>query len=262
MKIVWWSLLAGLAMAAGAQPPHAMHGPSKGTKPAVDSYVLMDRYFPFHPGEVRTYSYRGETADGPGPDPPTKTFAATYTETVIDVQDTTPRHRIVRLEISGGLRGADHTRCGIDPVEADPTPDDRLKAPWRFSYLFEGRFVLLKCDPGPNVPGETPSSYRRDEEELEYILPLRVGRGWGQEPKRRDTCYGWYIAGQKTVSVPAGTFKNCFRLIYNTLPDDLQRWICPGTGLVAEEYTHHGTQMHSRIELISITTPPGEKRQP
>jgi hypothetical protein len=45
-------------------------------------------------------------------------------------------------------------------------------------------------------------------------------------------------------------------LIYRTLPDDKERWVCAGVGLVADEYTHHGWVNHYRIELQRLTTTP------
>ncbi len=260
MKLVCAALLVALAIAAAAQQPAANAHHSNHPKPAIDYKALIERYVPFHAGEVRTYAYRGETVEGPGADSPVRTVIAEYTETVISVHQVTPKFRIVRLEISGGKQGADHTRCGVDPLEAEPDADDNLKVPWQYSYVFAGRFVFQKCNPGPDDSLELPGRYRLDEEGVDYILPLRVGRGWGREdglPREgpHDTRWEWFVAGRQTISVPAGTFEGCFRLIYETNPDDTQRWICPGVGLVAEEYTHHGTLMHSRIELTSVTKP-------
>jgi hypothetical protein len=79
-----------------------------------------------------------------------------------------------------------------------------------------------------------------------------VGAVWGADPAfpaREDTFYQWHVEARTDVDVPAGRFKDCFALAYRTNPDHLMRWVCPGVGLVAWEYDHHGTVEQYRAEL-------------
>lgn len=90
-----------------------------------------------------------------------------------------------------------------------------------------------------------------------FQSPLEVGRLWPAFPglpPREDTDYQWLVESQVDVDLPAGEFKNCYRILLNTLPDTLVRWVCPGTGLVAEQYHHHGAINDYRYELQAYTT--------
>jgi hypothetical protein len=88
---------------------------------------------------------------------------------------------------------------------------------------------------------------------LRYGFPLRVGVKWGQDPVRKDRMYGYYVESQEDVTVSAGTFRNCFKVVYATLPDTETEWYCPGTGVVKSELRHHGTLMNRIAELENIT---------
>jgi hypothetical protein len=269
MKLICAALLAGLAWAAAAQQPPANHDQGKNPKPAIDYNALRDRYFPFHAGQVRTYTYRGEEELGSD----IHRYAATYTETVIAVRDITPEIRVVQLEIRGS-RGADHTRCGVGPMEGDPDPDEPVVDPSSFWYIFSGGLVYTRCAQEDLdklvhwLRGHPPRDEDRYSDNCrpwcnDYVLPLKVGRSWGnpswKERPPGQTRWEFFVAARETVSVPAGTFKDCFQIIYNTNPGDLKTWICPGAGLVADESTHHGSLMHYRIELAGMTTKQPEK---
>lgn len=94
----------------------------------------------------------------------------------------------------------------------------------------------------------------------EYVLPFHVGALWGADPEdqgRADGMYQWNIDGKTDVKVPAGKFKGCYDILFRTMPDHEERWICPGVGLTSLEYEHNGTVHHYLIELqsYSIGTP-------
>lgn len=77
----------------------------------------------------------------------------------------------------------------------------------------------------------------------EYIFPLQVGLKWGdpESLNREDNMYVFYVEKIEDVTVPAGTFKNCFKIAHYTLPDKTIQWFCPDVGIVRLEYRHHGT---------------------
>lgn len=92
------------------------------------------------------------------------------------------------------------------------------------------------------------------EEGLRYGFPLKVGMKWGEDPEcpRDDNMYCWYVEKMEDVTVPAATFKNCFKIVYYTCPDDSAEWYYPGVGIVKYEYRHHGTITNETRELIKI----------
>lgn len=89
----------------------------------------------------------------------------------------------------------------------------------------------------------------------EYIVPFEVGNVWAfwaDLPEREDTNYQWHVQDIVDVSVPAGEFTDCFRLLFNTTSASTIRWVCPDVGLVAFEYHHYGTPNDYRAELVDF----------
>lgn len=85
----------------------------------------------------------------------------------------------------------------------------------------------------------------------EYLLPLKVGSKWGDADQlnRKDNMYAYYIEGIEDVTVPAGTFEDCYKIVYRTCPDETIEWFCPGVGIVKVKYHHHGTIINYVSEL-------------
>jgi hypothetical protein len=91
---------------------------------------------------------------------------------------------------------------------------------------------------------------------LKYGFALEVGKKWGCDRKEpwqgNDASYCNYAQKIEDVVVPAGVFKNCFKIVYETCPDTSIEWYCPGTGIVKKEYHHHGTITNITEELEKI----------
>ena len=91
---------------------------------------------------------------------------------------------------------------------------------------------------------------------LKYGFALKVGKKWGCDRKEpwpgNDASYCNYVEKIEHVTVPAGVFKNCFKIVYETCPDTSIEWYCPGTGIVKKEYHHHGTITNIKEELEKI----------
>ena len=85
----------------------------------------------------------------------------------------------------------------------------------------------------------------------EDALPLKVGAKWGEPEmlKREDNMYCFYVEKMEDVTVLAGTFKDCYKIVYRTLPDDTRWWFCPNMGIVKIESHHHGTITNWLSEL-------------
>ena len=89
---------------------------------------------------------------------------------------------------------------------------------------------------------------------LKYGFPLKVGMEWDSECdfKRNDHMYCQYVEKVEDVTVPAGTFRNCFKIAHKTIPDEEIEWYYPGVGIVKYEYHHHGTITDEIYELKQI----------
>lgn len=88
----------------------------------------------------------------------------------------------------------------------------------------------------------------------DYVLPFEVGNLWAWDPSlppREDTNYQWHIQAKVDVDVAAGRFEECYRIVLSTLGSSTIKWVCPGIGLVAEEYHHYGAVDDYRAELVS-----------
>ena len=72
------------------------------------------------------------------------------------------------------------------------------------------------------------------------------------DPDRGDHMYCDYVEKMEDVTVPAGTFKNCFKVVYMTCPDETAYWYCPGVGIVKSIYHHHGTIINELVVLKKI----------
>ncbi len=91
----------------------------------------------------------------------------------------------------------------------------------------------------------------------EYIFPLNPKNKWGFLGEKDDSgMYCWIIFEEKEgIEVPAGKFDNSTSIILRTGPDYTIKHLVPGIGLVSEEYSHHGTPIERKKELIKTNLP-------
>ncbi|MBU1887648.1 MAG: hypothetical protein KKB46_00430 [Candidatus Omnitrophica bacterium] len=88
----------------------------------------------------------------------------------------------------------------------------------------------------------------------DYLYPLKVGVKWAYPDlpdslNREDNMYAYYVEDMEDVTVPAGTFKNCFKIVFRTVPEHIIEWFHPEVGVVKVEYVHHGTVTNWVSEL-------------
>jgi hypothetical protein len=213
----------------------------------------FDRYFSFRAGQARSYIVHGESGVGSGQNVHLEPIQGSYTETVLSVRTIAPSIRIVEVKIVGS--GPYHTDCINDAA-------DKKRPAWILWYVAHDNRVFEVCtregvDALERNLQSSPSGLN-SVDGPEYVLPFQVGATWGADPdtpKREDTFYEWSVEERRKAKVPAGKYEGCFQMIYRTIPDHLLRTVCPGVGLVAEEYTHHGWTNHYRIELAKVTSP-------
>jgi len=216
----------------------------------------VDAFFPFRVGSRWIYLVRGEQQEGSGRKGRTESGQGKYSDEVTSVRAISPDVRLVEL-----------VRHGIAPGYAFCSADERQSGQWRFWYVVMGRKIFSRCsqeDAAALVSTHSQSPAPEDAgDDPEFLLPFKVGASWGPDPsapKREDKFYQWNVDAKVDVTVPAGSFRDCYELSFKTLPDDEERWICAGVDLIADEYTHHGTTDHYRIELQSFTSGPEQAK--
>jgi hypothetical protein len=211
---------------------------------------LVDRYFPFRVGQTHSYSVRGESAEGSGQNVRVVPIRGAFSETVLSVQSIAPAMRVIEVRVAGDA--PDYKVCASKS-------DQVRSSAWTFWYVVHNNRVFSECT-REDVDAlledlRSPPSSPTSVDNLEYQLPLKAGNSWGHDPaspKRTDTFYEWFVEAKAPVEVPSGKYDDCYRMAYRTLPDHIERWVCSGVGLVAEEYTHHGWVHHYRIELTKL----------
>lgn len=231
-----------------------MHPDSSGTGAVTGASKApddIDVFFPFHIGSQRTYVYGTLDQQGSGKASAINTVVGRYTETVATVNSVFGSSvRIVGVKHTG--ESPDFLPCTRRVSNGEPDT-------W---YIVDTTRIFLQCsrDQAAKLASQLESMPPgAQSEDLEYLMPLKVGAAWGGDPtdqRREDMMYEWYVEARVDVSVPAGAFKDCYRLIYMTLPDHQIRWVCPGVGLAAFEYSHHGTEIEYRSELESFNVGP------
>ena len=210
------------------------------------STVERSNYFPFQIGSRWTYKVVTETDDVRG----TQKTRGRFSDTVIAIDPAFgPAVQLVEIEEKG--TSPDYAFCHDAP------------RPLKWWYVVNNHKVLSRCtqQEAEELGSSLKASPRTDiVDGLEYVLPFHVGALWGADPEdqgRTDGMYQWNIDGKTDVKVPAGKFKGCYDILFRTMPDHEERWICPGVGLTSLEYEHNGTVHHYLIELqsYSIGTP-------
>jgi len=210
----------------------------------------LDRYFPVRVGESRTYSVSREWTDGSGPNLVNKHSRSSYTETTVGKQVVNGGLEFFEIRRTPGA--SIHALCSGDPWEASSRAPDETEDT-RYRLAVDHSRIYVVCD--SKELEEMKSSAKKDEY-ADFVFPLRLGSAWGADAatlKRKDHMYQWIVAKSlQTMTAGGHLYSNCYEVDFRTLPDDEKRWLCDGVGLVATEYTHHGTMNHYRVELTQI----------
>lgn len=218
------------------------------------SMATTDQAFPYFAGQVRTYNYSRvaavPSADGLAGE--TAADMGTFTERTVFVETgNNDRVRVVGLEQTGENPASG---CAIDPAPNAfdvwiVTDANRLyRVCSRDEAYAIAVDILNEDEAGPTEQLLAP----------EFEVPMEVGDIWRWDPSmplKEGADYQWYVQEKVDVTVPAGHFENCFRIVLSTLPDTTIKWVCPGVGLVAREYHHLGSTHDYRIELANYEMP-------
>lgn len=69
----------------------------------------------------------------------------------------------------------------------------------------------------------------------------------------KDVPYYCYVEKKETITVPAGTFEDCFKIVSERNTETETSWYYPGVGIVKYTYHHHsGTVVDEIKELEKI----------
>lgn len=217
----------------------------------------LTKIFPIYVGSTWTYNYSHFIEPTNAINPPTNPEFGQFTVTVA-VIDTglSDKIKVVGMKVSGEKYFNNCFNEGQELYTGD------LQT-W---YVLDSESLYAACTREEaytiaNARLENPDTFVISTSVLPmFKAPIEVGKVWpafAHLPPSDDTNYKWYIESQVNVDLPVGEFKDCFRILLNTTGDSLVRWICPGIGLVAEEYHHRGAIKDYRFELqnYSLITP-------
>lgn len=126
---------------------------------------------------------------------------------------------VTRAEVVETVRGTKEIP-GIGRVWVVEAPLDSGRSINHY-YVRRGDSVLMI------VPGRGG----RPTRVLYLLQPLRVGLWWYDSGEQREINE---VISEETVSVPAGIFAGCFRLVQKNLrvASRVEKWLAPGVGLV------------------------------
>ena len=206
--------------------------------------------FPFTEGASWTYAYIEETDAGVETGVITETVAAVSTGGSRDVY-------VAHVAVTG--------RTFLGPCPASGVSGGE-SAYWIVSDRSRVYVACSSAEADTLAAELTRGRDARTDEVLghvpAFVLPPREGEVWQAFPGRPvvtdDPSYQWYVDSSVDVDVPAGTFTDCHRVRLSTLPDTLVHWVCPGVGIAATEYTHHGALHDYRAELVGYGIPAQE----
>lgn len=107
--------------------------------------------------------------------------------------------------------------------------------------------------------------------EVELVFPLKLGDQWyqGEEMEKMYPAHDngsmlWRVTRVGSVTVPAGSFDNCYFLEEEIGGMTFENWFCPGVGWVDMKADHYGTPFGSRWVLLRFSNPrvlPGGPRE-
>ena len=91
------------------------------------------------------------------------------------------------------------------------------------------------------------------DDKLRYVFPLSLNKKWREpeSPTTKNGLYSYVVDGLEEVTVPAGTFHDCYRIVFRTIADESVEWFFPNVGIVKSTYHHNGSVDDELYELES-----------
>lgn len=85
---------------------------------------------------------------------------------------------------------------------------------------------------------------------VEFVFPINLDSQWSMD-NAKDAPLNRKVTQAGPITVPAGTFTDCFYLEGVNGGMTFDEWFCPGIGVVWYNAEHHGTPFGNRQELVS-----------
>jgi len=225
------------------EAPTLLHQP---VEIASDDLVLST--FPYFIGNTWEYSFGTRT--NASADHPETNETAKYTAKVVNVETIDEsKARVFYMEVSPP---AANYAGWIFNAPCGSVTDTKIT----YMILTDGKALYEECDRLKliDIANKLFSTPENPPAGAAYVLPLTEGNHWsryGDEPNQDNTFWQWYVEPKTDITVPAGTFKDCYKISFRTNPDITTHIVCPGVGLVASEYHHFGSIVDYRAELTS-----------
>jgi hypothetical protein len=211
--------------------------------------ISISDLFPYFIGTKREYRF-GTLSDNRINQMKTTATLGKYTETVVSVKTgISNRARVVEVQVEG------------ENFFTDCNKGELFSGEISIWYIMNDKQLFIACSK-EEVNAIANDLVRKGVTEIKfpsYIAPLNIGDKWPvfteNDLNREDNAYVWFVESIVPVTVPYGSFENCYRIVLFTNPDTTVRYVCPGIGLVASHYTHHGTVRDFTSELANHNIP-------
>jgi hypothetical protein len=118
-----------------------------------------------------------------------------------------------------------------------------------YTYVISGTNVFKEANPDLG-------NLDLDHYWLEFVFPLQNYATWHPNWEQRMglsqmTSGTRFVEGPLEISVPGGSFKDCFKLVTSFHSGPSMLWFCNGVGMVKKKYDHHGTPYGYEIVLVN-----------
>lgn len=216
-------------------------------------------YFPLYPGTSWTYFYSRE-AEGHGEDGrsirgETRVITESVAMVITTISDEVYLAKIIVAGQSVLAGCYETSTLGSDAEYWMVADESRV---FIVCSKSEATSLAVELVHSPNGQYATSTSATLPE----FMLPLAIGKVWQAFPDFPvdigGSAYLWHVESKLDLRVPAGTFSDCYRIQLFTLGAATKRWVCPGVGLAAIEYNHHGAVHNYRAELIGYEVTGGK----
>lgn len=180
-------------------------------------------------GVGSTWVYSSTEYDVPlSLDPITLTWTCLITKTVANSESRPPYFAARVIQSTSAIDGD-------GPCRALDMPD-------HYGYVARGNYVYYNrnLDAFFLAPSEVEESSL-----LKYIFPLALVERWFPSYQLRNNVFGDDLdaltsAGPMDVSVPAGDFQGCYKIIDAYKQGYCIEYVCPGVGIVMKDCNHGG----------------------
>ena len=228
----------------------ALPEPAPTETPAVFEEDGLLTFFPMQVGMQWTYAYTQLNLPS-GTDPAVKQFTRRVTEVDTSLSG---QVRVIHL-VTSGENFLDPCNVFSDQlISSEVDTWGVLDASSYFATCSQEEAYTLAQERTQN-----PQEYTLSNNTLPiYRSPIETGSLWpafADLPAREDTAYQWFVESQDDVIFTAGKFEGCYNITLRTTGDITQRTVCPGFGLVSEEYHHFGSVYDYRFELRDYEIP-------